>query len=286
MRTQVLDAVRIHDLLEVDARAVRSAPGAGGDPGHSSPPYEGGVPGGSGQGHCGVRALFSGAAASYVDPPEPPFRKGGAKDARPLLVEGGTNDAQPAWVRERLCAVPFVVVRRGAVTPGALPVGVRGECRHERWAGWVAPEAVITVITPADLLDDWGGRHAKRACDTKRPRDAALPALECLEIVRRRWRDCGYPWGPAGSVGFELATGTPAVSPASDLDLVMYADEPMPLPAARFLFDAIADLPVRMDIRVETPSCGFSLAEFVKEYPGKILLRTARGPMLGSDPWK
>jgi len=36
---------------------------------------------------------------------------------------------------------------------------------------------------------------------------------------------------------------------------------------------------------VETSLCGFSLEEFVTTSPGKILLRTNEGRILGSNPW-
>jgi phosphoribosyl-dephospho-CoA transferase len=232
METEALNWIRIHDLLEVDPRAVRSA-------------------------------------------------------------DREVCCAIPPWVRARLRAIPFVVVRRGERAPAALPAGVRGAHRHERFAVTVDSAGVIKIITPADLLGPQGTPPA----EARRPRQAepgfrtrqddreALPALACLQNVRRRWSGCEYDWGPSGSVGFELATGAPAVSPASDLDLVLYADRPLSWDRAHSLLRAVADLPVQVDARVETPGAGFSLAEYVRQYPGKILLRTARGQQLGTDPW-
>jgi serine/threonine protein kinase len=45
------------------------------------------------------------------------------------------------------------------------------------------------------------------------------------------------------------------------------------------------DLPVTVDIRVETPACGFSLAEYVEPSAESMLLRTCAGPILSEDPW-
>jgi hypothetical protein len=36
---------------------------------------------------------------------------------------------------------------------------------------------------------------------------------------------------------------------------------------------------------LETPVCGFSLAEYAKPFAGSILFRTSAGPILGDNPW-
>jgi phosphoribosyl-dephospho-CoA transferase len=93
------------------------------------------------------------------------------------------------------------------------------------------------------------------------------------------------PWGPGGSVGFELATGRHVASPQSDLDVVIYARSPMTPGEARDLCDSAQGLPAAVDIRVETPVCGFSLTEFANRTPAPILLRLPSGTVLGADPW-
>jgi phosphoribosyl-dephospho-CoA transferase len=108
-----------------------------------------------------------------------------------------------------------------------------------------------------------------------------MPALRALGLLKERWGRC--KWGPGGSVGFELATGEPVVKPASDLDAVIYASEPIDMSEARVLLCATRGLPAAVDVRVETPRVGFSLAEYVKGT--KLLLRTAQGAILGTDPW-
>jgi phosphoribosyl-dephospho-CoA transferase len=100
------------------------------------------------------------------------------------------------------------------------------------------------------------------------------------------WQSFTYPWGPAGSLGFEVATGRQTTTMRSDLDVVIYADEPLPRRDAQRLLAAADDLEVTVDIRVETPTCGFSLTEYATSPTKTILLRTVAGPVLGDDPWE
>ena len=175
--------------------------------------------------------------------------------------------AAPVWVLESLERSPFVVVRRGSITDDNIPVGVRGTLRSERWAAFCPPHLVKRILTPEALLN--------RAIP-----DRGMPALHALNVLKNRWR-CN--WGPGGSVGFELATGEAVVSPSSDLDAVIYASEPIDMSEARSLLESTHDLPAAVDVRVETPRVGFSLAEYVQAT--KLLLRTPGGPVLGTDPW-
>jgi acyl-CoA reductase-like NAD-dependent aldehyde dehydrogenase len=51
------------------------------------------------------------------------------------------------------------------------------------------------------------------------------------------------------------------------------------------LFFSASDLPTSIDIRGETPICGFSLKEYAGHGTERILLRTPAGVVLGADPW-
>lgn len=116
------------------------------------------------------------------------------------------------------------------------------------------------------------------------PRD--VPALRELRALLARWRDIAYAWGPAGSVGFELATGVACVTPSSDLDIVLYSDRPMTRDEAARLHASLADSLTRVDVLIETPCGGFSLAEYATvPATASLLLRTADGPRLARDPW-
>jgi phosphoribosyl-dephospho-CoA transferase len=77
-----------------------------------------------------------------------------------------------------------------------------------------------------------------------------------------RWCDLRLQWGPTGSVGFELASGMPTTNDTSDLDLIIRTQQRITRERARSLWNRTKGLAVRVDVRVETPYCGFSLEEY------------------------
>jgi phosphoribosyl-dephospho-CoA transferase len=189
----------------------------------------------------------------------------------------------PAWVATSLRQTPFVVVRRGPVSGHEIPIGVRGAVRNERWAGGCHPSLVNEILTPQTLL----GRGTTAAlASAPLSRAAGIPALRTLSLLAERWQALDSAWGPGGSVGFELATGRHVVTLQSDLDVVIYARRRMTVNEATQLSESTQGLPSPVDIRVETPICGFSLVEYASRAPAPILLRTASGALLGSDPWE
>ncbi len=181
----------------------------------------------------------------------------------------------PEWVVESLQRAPFVVVRRGPVTEDAIPVGVRGVDRSQRWAAMCPLKRVKSILAPPQLLSR----------PVPKTREDAIPAFRALNLMKERWRDIACSWGPGGSVGFELAAGEQIAKPESDLDLVIYAAERITQDMAKSLYAQTLNLPVAVDVRVEAPLWGFSLKEYACRTPGKILLRTASGITLGTDPW-
>ena len=198
----------------------------------------------------------------------------------------------PAWVAESLRQTPFVVVRRGPISDREILIGVRGARRNERWAGGCHPSLVKQVLTPQRLLRRAAAAAMSPAAvaPAVTPEDlsraAANPALRTLSLLSERWTALDIVWGPGGSVAFELATGRHVVTPQSDLDVVIYAHERMAVSEARLLRASTQGLPAPIDIRVETPTCGFSLVEYASRAPAPILLRTASGALLGADPWE
>jgi phosphoribosyl-dephospho-CoA transferase len=90
----------------------------------------------------------------------------------------------------------------------------------------------------------------------------------------------------AASVGFELASGRKVTTEASDLDLVIRAVERIDAEEARVLLERTIGLEARVDVRVETPVCGFAFEEYVSASSAKILLRYPDGVRLGEDPWE
>jgi phosphoribosyl-dephospho-CoA transferase len=183
--------------------------------------------------------------------------------------------AVPQWVEENLRKSPFVVVRRDRATGEQIPVGVRGAERNQRWATFCHPKFVKSMLAPPQLL--------RRTVAISR--SDLMPAFRAFTILKDRWMGFNRPWGPGGSVGFELATNTHVVKPESDLDIVLYAERRMTADQAKSLCDRAKDLPAVVDIRVETPACGFSLIEYARAESTAILLRTPGGHLLGDDPW-
>ena len=186
------------------------------------------------------------------------------------------GDTVPGWAEEYVRHVSFAVVRRGFTSETCLPIGIRGYDRNQRWAASCSPHAILYLIAPSQLL----GLAAAPS------RVAEVPALQSLEILKALWLDFDRPWGPGGSVGFELATGSNMAHVESDLDIVIRTAKPITLEEAKFRCAQATDLPATVDIRVETPICGFSLKEYAREDRKEILLRTPNGPVLGSDPWR
>lgn len=177
------------------------------------------------------------------------------------------HDADTAFAHLRAC--PLVVVRRAEMRESLIPIGVRGTSRSQRHAGWMHPDAIIKIEQPSDLLF--------------RQSNSQLPAFQALHELSLRWHDLNLPWGPTGSVGFELASGVVSVNATSDLDLQIRADQPFPKAYAERLLHATCKLHAPVDVLVEIPFGGFALAEYATQ--ATCLLRTRTGPALVSNPW-
>ena len=169
---------------------------------------------------------------------------------------------------------PWVVVRRGRISDGLIPVGVRGSQRHERCAGFTQLNEVSETRRPDQL-------RLLLAEDSRR----ALQAFRTLSYLENNLVGLDMNWGPGGSVGYELASGIPAVRSGSDLDFILFAPKKLEITEAHDLWRMICSAPGKVDALVETPCCGFSLQEFVTASHRKILLRTSDGRILGSNPW-
>lgn len=192
----------------------------------------------------------------------------------PLLAEAESREHEPPWVARALARHPWVVVRRDIRSKDRVPVGVRGHIRRLRYGAWVDAGCVLDVMTPEEL---------------------AAPATDCssgrwvgaLHDVARSMAGVELPWGPIGSVGFELATGSPSTGEASDLDILVRASSPIASGwdhlAAR-LRDVGLVHGCRLDCQVETPAGGVHLGDLVA--PGMKLARTNGGPLLVADPWQ
>ncbi|WP_431933797.1 malonate decarboxylase holo-ACP synthase [Nonomuraea jabiensis] len=189
--------------------------------------------------------------------------------ARTSLTVGGPWEAAlPHWARASLAACPWAVVRRAPHPPGLVPVGVRGPSRSQRHAALVPTAAVIRRVAPEALR--------------LRP---LLPHLAATFSGVARLLDGTAIWGPTGAVGFELATGCQVTHPGSDLDLLVRTPYRWDRAGAARLAESFAALPGRVDCLLETPRGGVNLVEWARTC-GPVMVRTAQGPRLVSDPWE
>ena len=184
----------------------------------------------------------------------------------------------PSWVEPALRRTPWVVVRRGYVRDGMMPVGVRGLTRQERFAAFLAVAEIADRLSPEDLT-------VSRYVIEQKRRDA-VPALAALARVAPILARRGHRWGPGGSVGFEIATGVPTATASSDLDLILRQDRRLEPNEAFDLRAALAEAaaPARIDVMLETPRGGVSLADLAAR-PAQVLVRTPDGARLAADPW-
>ena len=184
----------------------------------------------------------------------------------------------PAWVEPALERAPWVVVRRGYVRDGMMPVGVRGLARHQRFAAFLAVADIADQLSPEDLTDP---RYV-----IERKREDAAPALAALARVGPVLASRGHRWGPGGSVGFEIATGMATATSSSDLDLIIWQKHRLGPEEAIDLRAVLAEAaaPARIDVLLETPRGGVSLADLAA-MAARVLVRTPGGPELLADPW-
>lgn len=200
------------------------------------------------------------------------------------------DGVMPAWADAAWLRSAPVVVRREACADGLVPVGLRGLARNQRVKAYVPAGAVTRTMTP-EALAAKASAAAGAGQGGMAPHGAAagiagvfeLPALAILAALAPILNAAGLAWGPAGGVGFFLASGLPVLRPDSDLDLLVRA--PMPLNRAQIAaLDAIlAGAACRIDIQVDSGHGGFAFAEWRRG--GRVMLKTGAGPQLVADPW-
>ncbi|MFP3756379.1 MULTISPECIES: malonate decarboxylase holo-ACP synthase [Cupriavidus] len=200
----------------------------------------------------------------------------------------------PAWVDATWLAVAPVVVRRDLpcdptcdptcdltcdlTCDSSIPVGLRGRRREERHGTWIEASQCARVMSPFAI--------ARAARWQDHPRRLALPALRTLARIAPLLDARGLPWGVTGAAGFTLASGLDVLHPGSDVDLLIDAAAPLDQADEQWLAALIDDCTeARLDIQVATPHGGFALLERLRT-GGRVLLKTATGPVRCADPWQ
>ena len=182
--------------------------------------------------------------------------------------------AKPAWVTSLESSDLWVVVRRSIASNGLVSVGIRGIDRHERWGGFANLADVKERFRPSQLSYNMARRTR-----------IAMPALAALFWLEGQLDKSELDWGPVGSVGFELATGQQVVTETSDLDIALFAPTQFSRDTARDLWSVMRAATAKIDVRVETSYCGFSLEEYAREETEKVLIRLRESRKLATNPW-
>ena len=167
-------------------------------------------------------------------------------------------------IRAELERVPWAVVRRLCCEREFVAIGVRGPTRPQRWPLVVPRAAIGTCIAPEALASIVATRD--------------LPAFAALASVRLAAASLGMRWGPAGSVGFELATGAPVVHAQSDCDIVVRGAS-LAYDAFAGFARALAGSAVRVDVQIEFGDCGIALDEYLSSGE-RVMAKTPNGPQL------
>ena len=182
--------------------------------------------------------------------------------------------AKPAWVTSLESSDLWVVVRRSIASNGLVSVGIRGIDRHERWGGFANLADVKERFRPSQLSYNMARRTR-----------IAMPALAALFWLEGQLDKSELDWGPVGSVGFELATGQQVVTETSDLDIALFAPTQFSRETASDLWSVMRAATAKIDVRVETSYCGFSLEEYAREETEKVLIRLRESRKLATNPW-
>lgn len=189
----------------------------------------------------------------------------------------------PSWVHVSLQKTPWVVVRRAPALEGQIAVGVRGQERHLRQALNIPASLIVQKVTPEQLIASQFDSNLQTA--SANDRWDSMPALQALKQLYSHWHNNQMIWGPTGSAGFELATGHATLTMTSDLDMLLRCSQALDRVRAEQLWQQTLDLPVRVDVQIETPYGAVALSEWAKPATDRVLMRTLQGPVLVKDPW-
>lgn len=186
-----------------------------------------------------------------------------------MTVESLADDA-PLWVKEVLLRGDPVVVRRAITPEDQVAVGVRGQFRHQRYAAQMPRSAISRQLKP-ETLTAVHSSHFKHLAER----------LQSISSIMKNFAGC---WGYTGSFGFELATGIETVTPQSDIDVLIRAEQPFAKKQATELLEDFRQAGLNVDIQLQLPQGGLALKEWARN-SGKVLLKRPDGAVLVENPW-
>lgn len=174
----------------------------------------------------------------------------------------------PQWAKQTLACAPYAVVTRAQAPSGCALVGVRGQLRQQRLSFLMPLTAVELTISPESLAQQTVSPHLTQSapCFQNLAQFRSLPSVQ------------GLCWGPVGSIGFELATGSKTTTVRSDLDVIVRMLTEPTLALLKRLRKETAELAI--DVLLEGKCGAVCLAEYVQS-PQRTLIRTPHGPELG-----
>ncbi|MFD1485272.1 malonate decarboxylase holo-ACP synthase [Lacticaseibacillus baoqingensis] len=181
----------------------------------------------------------------------------------------------PEWASAMLTQSPYAIVRRG-FQADRIPVGLRGYQKNQRFAAFAMPSRIKAAVTPQAAL---------RLLPGLDPQRSELPAFQKLKALQPLLQ--GFDWGVGGSLQFELVTGLKMARATSDIDVIMTRPrQPLTVAAAQTLVQQLQTIAgAHADIQVVHGQDGFSLEEYAQHRDSQIMMKTASGPQLTTDPW-
>jgi len=186
-----------------------------------------------------------------------------------MTVDCLADDA-PLWVKEVFLRGDPVVVRREITPEDQVAVGIRGQFRSQRYAAQMPRSAIGKQLKPEALT----------RVDTQQFEHLA-ERLQSISSIMKNFSGC---WGYTGSFGFELATGIKTVTPQSDIDLLIRAEQSFAKKQAIELLENFHQAGLNVDIQLQLPQGGLALKEWARN-SGKVLLKRPNGAVLVENPW-
>lgn len=175
--------------------------------------------------------------------------------------------AAPSWLHDRVAAGIPVVVRRDQQRANQVAVGIRGVRKSERYATWMLIDSIVRHVKPEQI------RVLPHSDDA-----VQQTLLGVAQLLGER------NWGVTGSYAFSAVTGEHTATASSDLDVLWRQATAMAMEEAKDMYAQMKQLPIPVDVQIETGVGGFSLADWVNS-TGRVLLKTNHGPQLRTNPW-